>query len=55
MTDLYIILITTDLNECSENNGGCSHECINMQGTHRCECPIGYLLLPNKRDCITEG
>ena len=37
------------------NNGGCSHECVNMAGTYRCECPTGYTLLPNKRDCVKGG
>ena len=47
--------IITDHNECGDDNGGCSHECVNMLGTHRCECPTGYSLLPNKRDCIRDG
>ena len=55
MININIFLTITDHNECGENNGGCSHECVNMQGTYRCECPTGYTLQPNKRDCITEG
>ena len=57
MININIILTITDHNECGENNGGCSHECINMQGTYRCECPVGhgYTLQPNKRDCLREG
>lgn len=44
--------IVTDINECGYDNGNCSHKCVNMGGTHRCECPAGYFLLPNKRDCV---
>ena len=53
--DTIKIIIITDHNECGDNNGGCSHECVNMLGTHQCECPTGYALLPNKLDCIKIG
>jgi len=32
-----------------------AHTCVNMVGTYRCECPYGYTLLPNKRDCVRRG
>ena len=41
-----------DVNECGFDNGNCSHTCINMGGTYRCECPVGYVLQPNKLDCV---
>ena len=46
------VLSVTDVNECLNNNGGCSHTCANMAGTHRCECPPGYTLHSNRRDCV---
>ena len=48
---IYISTVT-DVNECLTNNGGCSHQCVNMAGTHRCECPSGYTLHSNKQDCV---
>ena len=50
-----IVFIVTDHNECGDNNGNCSHTCVNMAGTYRCECPTGYSLLPNQRDCTRGG
>ena len=44
--------IVTDVNECLTNKGGCSHQCVNMAGTYRCECPSGYTLHSNKQDCV---
>ncbi|XP_022825719.1 sushi, von Willebrand factor type A, EGF and pentraxin domain-containing protein 1 isoform X1 [Spodoptera litura] len=34
----------TDINECSENNGGCDQKCINTPGNFSCACNIGYEL-----------
>ena len=48
----FIVITDTDINECGDNNGGCSHTCVNMASTYRCECPTGYTLLPNNRDCV---
>ena len=55
MINFVIAPINVDINECGDNNGGCSHTCVNMAGTHRCECPTGYTLLPNQRDCVRGG
>jgi len=33
-----------DVNECEINNGGCSHDCVNLNGTSFCSCPNGYRL-----------
>lgn len=34
-----------DINECDVSNGGCSHTCINTQGSYQCECINGYALV----------
>ncbi|XP_066302793.1 EGF-containing fibulin-like extracellular matrix protein 2 [Branchiostoma lanceolatum] len=31
-----------DYNECSRNNGGCEHNCVNTVGSYRCSCRDGY-------------
>ncbi|GFS54754.1 neuronal pentraxin receptor [Trichonephila inaurata madagascariensis] len=44
-----------DLIECLINNGGCSHICIDTQGSYKCECPEGMLLSSDGRLCLDIG
>lgn len=38
-------LVLTDINECSNDNGGCSQKCENSPaGSFRCACDVGYQL-----------
>ncbi|NXF38823.1 TLL1 protein, partial [Nyctibius bracteatus] len=37
--------------ECSKDNGGCQHECINTVGSYVCQCRNGFVLHENKHDC----
>ena len=32
----------SDINECDNNNGGCSHVCTNSIGSFACSCDSGY-------------
>lgn len=32
----------SDINECLENNGGCSSKCINSPGSYQCACERGH-------------
>ena len=35
----------TDIDECSQDNGGCSHYCFNTFGSYNCYCDNGYSLI----------
>lgn len=35
-------LVSTDVNECVTNNGGCQHHCDNTAGSYGCFCDPGY-------------
>ncbi|XP_037686895.1 tolloid-like protein 1 isoform X2 [Choloepus didactylus] len=41
----------SDKDECSKDNGGCQHECINTMGSYTCQCRNGFVLHENKHDC----
>ena len=38
-------------NECSVQNGGCSHNCKNTKTSYQCVCPYGYMLSDDQRNC----
>lgn len=40
---------STDINECSRKNGGCSHRCLNHKGSYQCSCPASHRLSPYSR------
>ena len=46
-----MFFIITDIDECLNNNGSCSHDCINTVGSYYCDCPTGHNLQPNNHDC----
>ncbi|XP_010875827.1 bone morphogenetic protein 1b isoform X2 [Esox lucius] len=41
----------SDKDECSKENGGCQHECVNTFGSYSCQCRSGFVLHDNKHDC----
>ena len=56
---LQIITITTciiagaaDVDECTEENGGCEHGCENIIGSYLCTCRTGYFLAVNGKNCV---
>lgn len=52
--DFIFVHFAIDVNECLDNNGMCSHDCVNTEGSYYCECPTGYILGPNSHDCQGE-
>lgn len=44
-------LSPSDKDECSKENGGCQHECVNTFGSYSCQCRSGFVLHENKHDC----
>ena len=40
-----------DINECEISNGGCQHQCININGSYTCQCNEGFLLNSNGKTC----
>ena len=41
-----------DINECTINNGGCSHQCFNIPGAFYCGCPKGLTMGLNNLTCV---
>jgi len=51
-TDQWFIFVCSDDNECANHNGGCAHECVNIEGGHFCRCNEGYRLHVDEKTCI---
>lgn len=51
----FAAIYLTDVDECSENNGGCQHECRNTLGSFQCFCHNGFTLHENGKDCKEGG
>ena len=49
---LFVDHYFLEIDECAENSSGCSHGCLNTNGSYVCLCPLGYQLMPNKHTCI---
>ncbi|XP_042200474.1 bone morphogenetic protein 1-like isoform X2 [Callorhinchus milii] len=45
----------SDKDECSKENGGCQHECVNTFGSYECQCRSGFTLHTNQHDCKEAG
>ena len=39
------------VNECSNANGGCEHNCLNTIGSYQCTCNSGYRMENNGHSC----
>ena len=48
-----MIVICTDINECTEGISGCSDGCENTPGYFKCSCPSGFTLsYQDNKTCI---
>jgi len=46
------VWVCLDVDECAgADRGGCSHECVNAQGSYECVCPPGYRVADDLRTC----
>ncbi|KAM9165722.1 bone morphogenetic protein 1 isoform 1-T1 [Pangshura tecta] len=45
----------SDKDECSKDNGGCQHDCLNTFGSYQCQCRSGFVLHDNNHDCKEAG
>lgn len=48
-------LISSDIDECQDKNGGCEHTCENTLGSFECSCRDGYILAEDKLACTGKG
>ena len=56
MCNLSCVLISfiADIDECSLDNDGCEHNCINTVGSSFCSCNTGYALTLDGKNCTGE-
>ena len=43
--------LLADIDECQDNNGGCSQDCSNTEGSYSCSCKEGYQLQSDNANC----
>ena len=49
---LLYLFVFADINECSREEHGCEHICINTVGSYYCMCRNGYFLHQDGRICL---
>ena len=50
--DFGVSILSSDVDECSQDNGGCSQLCVNTLGSHHCACTTGYDLDMDNTTCL---
>ena len=52
MVTLVYLFILSDIDECQSNStNSCQFACVNTLGSYRCECPVGYRLGADGKNC----
>ncbi|XP_065334267.1 protein tolkin [Cloeon dipterum] len=51
----FAAVFFTDIDECTEQNGGCQHECKNTVGSYECSCYNGFTLHEDMHSCKEGG
>ena len=51
---IYIHSLHPDVDECSDENDGCSQTCTNTEGSYICGCNTGFVLDSNGATCNGE-
>ena len=49
-----MMVICADIRECELSTHSCSHICIDLPGSYRCECRDGYALQEDGNSCTGE-
>jgi len=44
-------VLQIDIDECQVRNGGCTHQCTNLDGLYKCKCPTNMTLNANGFTC----
>jgi len=44
-------MFVADVNECDTGNGGCDHNCQNIDGGFKCSCNDGFQLMDDLKGC----
>ncbi len=42
---LIHLVLTVDIDECTQDNGSCDQICTNIDGSFFCDCDVGYQLV----------
>ena len=50
----YIMLITIEINECTESTHRCEQICRNKMGSYNCSCNVGYTLANDRHGCTSK-
>ena len=46
-----LLSVSLDVNECEDNNGGCSQVCVDTPASFECRCNDGFTLQSDGRSC----
>ena len=47
----WYVFLVSDVDECLEDNGGCSDDCVDTDGSYHCTCQDGYQVGADLKTC----